>query len=248
MESLYDLQKLNSAVVSRGWSIVTERESSPPYAYTVGLFENFLHPEILIFGTEMDHLCWLLNQFSEAIKIGATFQDEFENSIHVIDDFFFFRTIRKQNYLKYLGVATSHYYGNNFPALQCNWRDEHGRFPWHVESTDDSRRAQPALYDPAGWLFHNGRNRIVVASRQVLEAGWPCVRVTHHENSRHVFNLIWEFSCGTARLSADWKLTTLENMVDVDCTLEDLADLQPGYRACRDEIGGAWKRTRVRRR
>jgi len=51
-----DDQKLLDDVAEYGWHVikVLDQPDAPGWAYSVGLFQNFGHPEIMVFGLDLD--------------------------------------------------------------------------------------------------------------------------------------------------------------------------------------------------
>jgi hypothetical protein len=87
------------------------------------------------------------------------------------------------------------------------------------------------------WPFDQPRNCATVTMRQVLEGSEPILLVSHDADDHG-----WQF-IGTSDASmADAKLVCLEEIVRLDPTVLEVADLQPGWQAIRDAVGGAWTR------
>ena len=66
--------KLLGDVSSHGWHVVQiqEEPGSPPFAFTVGLYYQFLQPEILIMGIDLTMSARILNDIGEAMRAGRT--------------------------------------------------------------------------------------------------------------------------------------------------------------------------------
>ena len=78
--------------------------------------------------------------------------------------------------------------------------------------------------------------------RQVLEGSEPILLVSHDADDHR-----WQF-IGTSEASmADAKLVCLEEIVRLDPTVLEVADLPPGWQAIRDAVGGAWTRRELPR-
>lgn len=73
--------------------------------------------------------------------------------------------------------------------------------------------------------------------RQVLDGSEPILLVSHDEDDH-----AWQF-IGTSDASVeDAKLVCLEDIVRLDPTVLEVADLPPGWQAFRDQVGGEWTR------
>lgn len=73
--------------------------------------------------------------------------------------------------------------------------------------------------------------------RQVLDGLEPILLVSHDADDH-----AWQF-IGTSNASMlDAKLVCLEEIVGLDPTVLEVADLSPGWQAIRDSVGGPWVR------
>jgi hypothetical protein len=74
--------------------------------------------------------------------------------------------------------------------------------------------------------------------RQVLDGSESILLVSHDADDHG-----WQF-IGTSEASmADAMLVALEEIVEIDPTVLEIADLPPGWRAIRERVGGAWLRS-----
>jgi hypothetical protein len=66
-------QKVHDDVATHGWHVVKVHEDDvgPGFAYTIGLFKNYGHPEIIAFGLSSERLHALLNLVGDEAKAGA---------------------------------------------------------------------------------------------------------------------------------------------------------------------------------
>jgi hypothetical protein len=87
------------------------------------------------------------------------------------------------------------------------------------------------------WPFDQPRNCATMTMRQVLDGSEPILLVSHDEDDH-----AWQF-IGTSDASlADAKLVGLEEIVRLDPTVLEVADLPPGWQAIREFVGGPWTR------
>lgn len=144
---------LLAAVGQRGWHVVLEAadEEEPGYAYTVGLFRRFDHPEVALFGLAQDELRAGLDRLGARIASGERF-----DTVEVAEGLLerravAFRRMAPRHCREYLGYGVWFHGGLRFPALQCVWADPEGRFPWDAWFPREARGLQPTLYeaDPA---------------------------------------------------------------------------------------------------
>ena len=87
------------------------------------------------------------------------------------------------------------------------------------------------------WLFDQERNVATVTTRQVVKENYPILSVVHYSEDHS-----WAFTCGTTNKSEDLMLVGMGEVVDLDKTLYEVADLPPGWCADREAIGCEWSR------
>ena len=142
-KALDDIREYGLHVIS-----VFEDERGPAFAYSIGLFENYAHPEIIIIGLKQPLAHTLLNNMAFDIKEGKTFSTgEFHED--VLEDFLcYFGDVPKSHYPDYAGWASWFYEGDNFPLLQCVYPTVQGIFPWEKNFPEDTRWLCPMLTEP----------------------------------------------------------------------------------------------------
>jgi hypothetical protein len=88
------------------------------------------------------------------------------------------------------------------------------------------------------WPFADPKNVAVFTTTQIFRSGQPILRVSHDDDDG-----AWQFHTGVAKVETkDLMIVALEEMVEHDHTICELADLPCGWLAERDSIGGSWKR------
>jgi hypothetical protein len=142
-------RKVLEDVASHGWHVIKvfEDDKGPGFAYTIGLFANYGHPEIIAFGLPLERLHALLNLVGDDAKAGVQFRagdtsDELLNGYPCT-----FIEFPKAEFPEYLGFATWFYKGRPFPALQLVWPDKDERWPWDPAVDPEIRLLQPT----PGW-------------------------------------------------------------------------------------------------
>ena len=125
-------ERIISDVKEFGWHVglFEATENEPSFAYTIGLWKTFNHPDIIAFGLPIQTLHEVLNNTAEKVKEGQTIALE-------IDDFDILETLPVQfidvdkNYIpEYFGYGQWFYDYGDFPAIQLVWPDRNGKFPW----------------------------------------------------------------------------------------------------------------------
>jgi len=86
------------------------------------------------------------------------------------------------------------------------------------------------------WPFDQPRNCAVFTTRQVLEREESILHVTHDSDDH-----AWQFHGSEAR-AEDAKIIALEEAVELDPSVLQLADLPPGRHAWRSSVEEPWIR------
>ena len=130
-----------------GWHVlkVLEDDEGPGFAYTVGLYHSFRHPELMIVGLPLDVAHAILNLAGEAIRRGAQYSVDVETEDLLEERTCRFRRVPESEYQNYLGWDLWFYDGPAFPALQVIWPDRAGRWPWDPLVDPSIRNIQPVI-------------------------------------------------------------------------------------------------------
>ena len=88
------------------------------------------------------------------------------------------------------------------------------------------------------WPFLDAPNTAVVTSVDVLERGAPILQVSHHAEDG-----AWEFQGpgGAPSREDDLRVIALDEAIELDATLLELARLPLGWHAFRPSPEAAWK-------
>jgi len=131
-----------------GWHVVALKgEGELGFLYTVGLWQTYKHPELLVFAASEDpspflgFVAKLANRIAEGetLRIGGTVEGAFGDLAGAT------RAVLPRWLLSFVGIAAV-YYGNvDFPVTQLYWPDRAGLFPWQSGFDADLFAAQPLL-------------------------------------------------------------------------------------------------------
>lgn len=233
-----DEEKLISDINKYGWTVLVMEatEYLPSFAYTVGLWKNYHHPELISFGLTTGTLQSILNIGGELAKAGKSLEVDTD-----YDDFFNngtaqFLQVDPRNLNDYFGYAIWFNDENIFPALQLVWTDRNNKYPWNQDFEKEYVFRQPLLDRNADFKFREARNVAVFTSRQWLEFKKPILRVVHDSDGE------WQFLTGD-QMQDDIKIVALEQMTLSDHTLNDTFNLDYGEAADRNFIGDKWIRS-----
>ena len=139
--------RVRADIRQHGWHVVLvppERDS-PGWGHTIGLWERYRHPELLIFGSEPPQLAELLNALGERVRAGRRFTAGDDEAGLLQGLGFAFRAMAPRWVGVFLGNAAWHYRSESIPVLQGFWPDSKGRFPWHTDCTRAVADEQPQL-------------------------------------------------------------------------------------------------------
>jgi len=89
----------------------------------------------------------------------------------------------------------------------------------------------------ANWPFDQAPIVAAITTAQVLELGYPILRVTHYSDDHS-----WAFICGTTDRDADARVIAMGEALNLDSTLTTIADLPPGWIAWRESVEAPWQR------
>lgn len=87
------------------------------------------------------------------------------------------------------------------------------------------------------WPFDQPRNCAALTMRQILDGSEPILLVSHDADDHG-----WQFTGISDASVADGKIISLEEIVRLDPTVLEVANLPPGWQAVRNEVGGQWSR------
>jgi hypothetical protein len=88
------------------------------------------------------------------------------------------------------------------------------------------------------WPFDQPRNCASFTVRQVMQEEEPVLVVSHAEEDHS-----WSFVGASGFQMKDAMLVALEEVVGIDTSIPELADLPPGWQAKREDRGYPWIRS-----
>lgn len=231
--TLSDIEKHGLSVI-----IVERTDYLPSFAYSIGLWQKYKHPEIIMFSLSSSTLHAIINDVADFIKEGHPLE-----AGRPYDDFFEkgraqFVNVDKRNLEDYFGYAIDFYDTFDFPALQLVWTDRTDKFPWEEGFEEEFLFKQPLLDRNAEFKFREEKNLAAFTTRQWLELKKPILRVVHDNDGD------WQFLTGD-QMPEDIKIVALEQLVLRDKTLNEVFNLGYGEAAERDFVGGKWTRYKV---
>ncbi|HYF33377.1 MAG TPA: DUF4262 domain-containing protein [Chitinophagaceae bacterium] len=235
-----DDQKIIADIEIYGVSVIIldATDYLPSFAYSIGLWRKFKHPEIICFGLSTNTLGGLINDVANLVKNGQTietnrnYDDFFENGLVQ------FIPVDKRNLSDYFGTAIDIYNTDNFPALQFVWTDRNNKFPWEKDFEEEFIYRQPLLDRNADFKFREAKNLATFTTKQWIELNKPIIHVIHDSDGD------WQFLTDDEYSIESIKIVALEQIILKDKTLNEVFDLEYGEQAERKFIGDKWIRTK----
>ena len=132
---------------------IEAEEGSAEYSFSVGLYLNFLHPEILIMGVSGDVCHRAIHRICSQVTSGSIINAGDERSD--LFDLAYpvrFASVDEKFYFDYIGYAAWFYRStlfkaprvgqHKFPVLQALWADKNGFYPDDPRCDETARRVQ----------------------------------------------------------------------------------------------------------
>jgi len=95
-----------------------------------------------------------------------------------------------------------------------------------------------------GWPFDIGPDTAVVTTTYITRAGAPVLEVTHEHDDEE--GAIWQFHCRNGDYEESViQLVRLDEILEIDPTLYEVAKLPLGFSANRDVRSGTWKIAKI---
>jgi hypothetical protein len=143
--TLQHIRKFGCSIINIPWG---GNDREPPFSFSVGLFVNYNHPELILFGMNADPASAIINEVRHHVANGRTFIDgEISNDIMTDDYKVCFSQVPLTAYPFYLGWALW-FYGkcpSVFPCLQLVWQNADRKFPWDAGCDPETIMDQPIL-------------------------------------------------------------------------------------------------------
>jgi hypothetical protein len=141
-------QRILDDVAQYGWHVikVIELADSPGWAYSIGLYRTFNHPEIVVFGLNADLMHSIINFIGNDVRSGKRFEED-KHYPDLIEAYSCtFKPVSVIWHYPFLGYADWFYNGPDYPVLQCIWPDKKSLYPWVACFNPDWAYAQPLLF------------------------------------------------------------------------------------------------------
>ncbi len=144
-DTLRHVRESGCSIISISWG---GSDKEPPFSFSVGLFANYDHPELILFGMNGGPARAVINEVRYHVANGRKFADG-----DICDDILTdgykvgFWKVPLTAYPFYLGTALW-FYGKCptvFPCLQVIWQNDNRQFPWDAGCDPETIVDQPLL-------------------------------------------------------------------------------------------------------
>jgi hypothetical protein len=146
-----DLEKIVlSNIAEYGWHCVNivEDNGCPPWTFTIGLYETWNHPELIVIGRSRATSHAMLKTLADDIELndppnlGAPDGDVLLGvKCHYVE-------VNPRYYSDYIGFALWFYRKRKFPLHQIIWPNSDGLYPWDARAPTAFKEWQPVLGEP----------------------------------------------------------------------------------------------------
>ncbi|MGI8747727.1 MAG: DUF4262 domain-containing protein, partial [Deinococcus sp.] len=77
-ESFDMMERVARNIETYGWHVmkVLEEGDLPPFAYTIGLYQTFKQPEVIVFGLPLELMSAMLNILGGELKEGKRYESD----------------------------------------------------------------------------------------------------------------------------------------------------------------------------
>jgi hypothetical protein len=147
---------LNKIVLSNiqefGWHAVNviEDNDHPPWTYTIGLYESYGFPELIIFGRSRATAYHALKTVATALEENHP-PDLKLPTLDLIPGIpCLYREVSTRYYQDYVGYARWFYRKRHFPLYQIIWPNNEGHYPWDPHAPRPFKEWQPLLGEFSG--------------------------------------------------------------------------------------------------
>lgn len=143
--------EIKEIVREHGWYAANINDANPPFLYTIGLMVTWKHPELIIFGLEVDSAYALFSGLIDDIKNGGSYSEDGVRVVELGGDKHRvgFRRAHPTQHPLYLGFAmgflTSIGRMGELETMQVFWPDSKGIFPFDAGCDLGVFNLQPRL-------------------------------------------------------------------------------------------------------
>jgi len=249
---LADVQK---HIKAEGWHMAvvpTEDDTIPPVVYTIGLFDSFKHPELIMVGLPFEEMVQIMGEISLHVKNtnGNTGWKDGTKTVEFLSDDMpiQFSTVSPEKKPEFVRLGLAFYQSKSknpedpteFPLFQVLWSDQERNFPYERDCAFGVKFRQPILAKRVienPWPFKEAPNLSCEIHKSVVQETdkHPILLVKRIENG-------WKFY-GDPNETAlkDCVILNLEEIYAMDQSILTLVDMKPDQIAKRKSESAPWE-------
>jgi hypothetical protein len=143
-----DLGKFVLANINEfGWHCVNvvEDHDHPPWSYTIGLYDTWEHPELIVIGRSRATSHEMLKTVATDIELNDPPNLTDPNGHLLLGFKCHFLEVDTRYYSDYVGFALWHYRKRRFPLYQIVWPNNDDHYPWDQNASNAFKEWQPML-------------------------------------------------------------------------------------------------------
>jgi hypothetical protein len=145
-----DLTKIvTTNVCDYGWHGVNviEDDGCPPWTFTIGLYEAYGFPELIIIGRSRATAHHILESIAHRLEKNEP-PDLTVPALPLLPGIpCLFREVLPRYYADYVGFALWFYRKRQFPLYQIVWPNNENLYPWDRNASKAFKEWQPALFE-----------------------------------------------------------------------------------------------------
>jgi hypothetical protein len=130
-----------------GWHAVNvvEDDGHPPWSFSIGFYETYGFPEMIIIGRSRSTSHHILETLSNQLEKNQT-PDLSAPTLDLLPGTpCLFREVQPRYYSDYVGFALWFYRKRRFPLYQIIWPNNEGLYPWNPKASKAFKDWQPVL-------------------------------------------------------------------------------------------------------
>jgi hypothetical protein len=140
-------QKVLSDINEYGWHCmnVVEDDGHPPWSFTIGLYETWQHPELIVIGRSRATSHEMVKTLSSKIEDGCAPDLSHADGHLLLGMKCHFLEVNARYFSDYVGFALWYYRGKRFPLYQIVWPNHESLYPWDEQASKPFKEWQPVL-------------------------------------------------------------------------------------------------------
>ena len=133
-----------------GWHAVNviEDDGHPPWTFSIGFYETWNHPELIVIGRSRATSQEMLKTLATQIEDGDPPNLSNPGPYPILGSPCHFLKVNTRYYSDYVGFALWFYRKRQFPLYQIMWPGNDGHYPWDERASKPFKEWQPVLGEP----------------------------------------------------------------------------------------------------